>query len=143
MPPDGKNCTGRCYCGAIKIETDALPLTVVYCHCQDCRRLTGAPVAAFAAFSASAVNLVPMPDTARPVNSGVTRRFCPDCGTPLWAEFDYFPGQAFVPLGILDQAADLPPELHCHADNRLPWLHIDDAGQQVAGSARNSIGLGR
>ena len=143
MPPDGKKCTGRCYCGAIEIETDEPPLTVVFCHCGDCRRLTGAPVAAFAAFSEGTANLFPNPDTAKPVNPGVTRRFCPDCGTPLWAEFDYLPGQIFVPLEVLDQAFGLPPEIHCHVENRLPWLHIEDAAERVEGSARQTIGVHR
>ncbi|MEM6423293.1 MAG: GFA family protein, partial [Pseudomonadota bacterium] len=53
--------TGRCYCGAITLEATAAPLTAAYCHCADCRRWTGAPVAAFAAFAADTVRLTPEP----------------------------------------------------------------------------------
>ena len=42
--------TGRCYCGKTTIRASRPPQMVAYCHCQDCRRATGAPVAAFAAF---------------------------------------------------------------------------------------------
>jgi len=51
---------------------------------------------------------------------------CNICGSPLAAEFDYLPGQIYVPLGKLDQAAKLTPELHCHDTSRLPWLHVLD-----------------
>lgn len=45
--------TGRCYCGATTVQATLAPLTVAYCHCIDCRRVTGAQVAAFAAFDLS------------------------------------------------------------------------------------------
>ena len=32
---------GRCLCGAVTYETDAEPISVTYCHCDDCRRTTG------------------------------------------------------------------------------------------------------
>ena len=64
---------------------------------------------------------------------------CPECGSPLAARFDYLPGQSYVPLGILDQAAELVPVRHCHADAKLPWLHIDDDAERVAGSARAEL----
>ena len=47
--------TGRCYCGGITLSAQESPQTIAYCHCTDCRRITGAPVAAFAAFAENAV----------------------------------------------------------------------------------------
>lgn len=120
----------------MSLATSAAPLTVAYCHCADCRRVTGAPVAAFAAFSTSAVRLDPDTGTARPVTQGVTRRFCRDCGSALTAEFDYLPGQVYVPLGILDQADLLEPDQHCHEAARLAWLHIKDRLPRDAASGR-------
>ena len=132
-----KTLTGRCYCGKIQIAADHPPLQIVYCHCSDCRRVTGAPVAAFAAFEA--VTLTPDVPSVRPLSENVERRFCPDCGSPLTAAFNYLPGQVYVPLGLLDQADDLPPELHCHADNALIWLHIQDDNPRISGTARDTL----
>ena len=117
---------------------DAAPEIVTYCHCVDCRRLTGAPVAAFAAFPAGSVSLHPdqEPDTA---TQGVVRRFCRQCGSALTAEFDYLPGQVYVPIGVLDDAADLAPSLHAHAEARLPWLHISDDLPRKGSSARDNL----
>ena len=46
---------GRCYCGATTISATEAPQAIAYCHCGDCRRVTGAPVAAFAAFDETTV----------------------------------------------------------------------------------------
>ena len=131
--------TGRCYCGASSLSADAAPLTVALCHCTDCRRWTGAPVAAFAALAENLVRLAPDPGPGLSVAEGVRRWTCPRCGSPLMATFDYLPGQVYVPLGILDQAAALVPAVHGHADAALPWLHIADDLPREGGSARATL----
>ncbi len=73
---------------------------------------------------------------AKPVNPGVTRWFCPDCGSALMAQFDYLPDQLYVPLGILDQADGLEPVIHCHAESALSWVHMGKDADRVSGSAR-------
>ena len=131
--------TGRCYCGATKISATQAPLAIAYCHCIDCRRVTGAPVAAFAAFDETAACF--SPDEGRKVvaNPGVLRSFCAVCGSPLTGRYEYLPGQVYVPLGLLDQAGDLAPQLHAHESERLPWLHIVDDLERFATTARSGL----
>ena len=131
--------TGRCYCGGITLSAQEAPRTVAYCHCTDCRRITGAPVAAFLAFEENAVQVSPAWPTSKSFAPGVTRWSCPDCGSPLAAAFDYLPGQLYIPLGLIDQAAQLPPELHAHDGYRLPWLQIVDDIPRVGGSSRTIL----
>ncbi len=131
--------TGRCYCGATTIKAAGKPRTVAYCHCADCRRVSGAPVAAFAAFDEGAVTFSPTEGRKVAVNPGVERTFCPSCGSPIAGRYDYLPGQVFVSLGILDQADGLAPELHAHAAERLKWLHIDDDLERVGASSREQL----
>ena len=131
--------TGRSYCGATTINATQAPRTVVYCHCIDCRRVTGAPVAAFAAFDETAVTLTPNEGRSVTSNPGVTRSFCQVCGTPLTGRYDYLPGEVYIAVGVLDQAGDLTPQLHAHETQRLVWLHIDDECERFAGSARSQL----
>lgn len=128
--------TGRCYCGATTIRATQLPQTVAYCHCSDCRRATGAPVAVYAAFDETAVTF--SPDDGRKVvaNPGVVRSFCAHCGSSLADRYDYLPGQVYIAVGVLDQAGDLPPQLHAYESQRLTWLHIDDDLERFATSSR-------
>ncbi|MEM6341781.1 MAG: GFA family protein [Pseudomonadota bacterium] len=114
-------------------------MTVAYCHCADCRRASGAPVAAFAAFPEDLVEITSEKVAVAAPNPGVRRAFCSACGSPIWSSYDYIPGQIYVSLGLLDQAADLAPKLHAHADERLTWLHIDDKLDRIEGSSRDTL----
>ena len=114
------------------------PITIAYCHCQDCKRWTGSPLPAFAAFDQHALSF----DEGlakRFAVDGVRRWCCRQCGSPLMAQFDYLPDQTYVPLGIFDDLSGLHPEMHCHVESALPWLKIDDALHRENGSARDKL----
>lgn len=131
--------TGQCYCGAVSLRFASRPETVAICHCLDCRRLTGAALPAFAAFSSENVTITPDQGAGFEKTPGVRRWFCKDCGSPLAATFDYLPGQIYVPVGVLDFAPDLMPAIHCHAEKMLPWLHDLDGLPRHEQSARSSL----
>lgn len=131
--------TGQCYCGAIRFQATQPPKTVTYCHCSDCRRVTGAPVAAFAAFDEKTISFSPNEGREISINPGVIRSFCDMCGSPITGRYDYIPNTVYIGIGLLDQADDYPPELHSHEGNRLNWLHIDDTLERHPGSARTAL----
>ena len=138
-----KITTGRCYCGAIELHSTHAPKAVAYCHCDDCRRVTGASVAAFVAFDEASVSLKPNVGRSVSVNPGVTRSFCENCGSPLMSRYDYLPGTVYISLGVIDQADVLAPQLHAHESSRLSWLTIDDECKRCPASAKadlNSVG---
>ncbi|MBF9029082.1 GFA family protein [Rhodobacterales bacterium HKCCE3408] len=116
-----------------------MPLSVVYCHCQDCRRWSGAPVSCFAAFEEGEVTVSPSPRPPVSANPGVARWFCRACGSPVAAQFSYLPGQIYVPIGILDQAGELYPDFHGFEAERLPWLHIADSAERMDGTVRARV----
>jgi len=41
---------GGCLCGAVRFVATGQPKWMAWCHCQSCRRHSGAPVSVFAAF---------------------------------------------------------------------------------------------
>ena len=93
---------------------------------------------AFAAFDPDTLSLAPqVAEVTYP--TGVSRRNCAQCGSPLTARFPYLPGQVYVPLGLLDQAADFAPQVHCHAKNAYDWLHMPDDLPREDGSARDTL----
>ena len=138
MPSDApatssEHVTGRCYCGAHTMTATGFQ-TAAYCHCTDCRRITGAPVAAFAAYERVDIS----PDIApRSFTSGVLRWACPACGSALAATYDYLPDQTYVPLGVLNTPP--APQMHCHAGNALPWLHMNDGLPRHDASGREAL----
>jgi len=131
--------TGQCYCGKIKFSATEAPQSVAYCHCDSCRRATGAAVAAFAAMDEKVVTFTPDEGRSVSVSPGVTRTFCAECGSSLTGRYDYLPGQVYISVGVMDQANDLNPKIHCHDSERLTWLHIDDDLTRVDSSARSQL----
>ncbi len=112
---------------------------MTYCHCGDCKRATGAPVVAFAAFDFDDFTVMPGLPAPVSVTDGVRRWFCRDCGSPVAATYDYLPGMVYVPLGLIDQADALAPQMHAHAGSRFHWM---DAGIDLPshdGSARDRL----
>src|SRR5260370_38213501 len=41
---------GGCLCGTVRFVATGQPKSVAWCHCQSCRKHSGAPVSVFAAF---------------------------------------------------------------------------------------------
>ena len=116
--------TASCYCGASKLSLPRPPHTVAYCHCSDCKKWTGGPVGAFAAFDRA--DVIDQLGASYKKIASVERWNCPTCGTPLGAAFAYLPKQIYVPVGILDQAHLFPPQSHSYARDQFPWLELSD-----------------
>ena len=125
--------TGRCYCGKTRLTLARPPSDCVYCHCSDCRRWTGAPVAAFLQAHPEDLKVDPDPGEVEHVH-GVERRACGTCGSPLTARFAYLENQVFIPVGILDDPDATAPSFHCHSNAQVAWLHLEDDLSRSEGS---------
>ena len=73
---------GRCFCGAVEIETEGQPEAMGYCHCQSCRSWSAGPVNAFSLWKPEAVKVTKGADQigtfAKTPQS--ERKFCKACG---------------------------------------------------------------
>lgn len=141
MPSDGDDAglSGRCYCGKARINCATGAQAVAYCHCSDCRRVTASILPAFAAVAEGDVAFHGLTDMPVSHAAGVERWFCRDCGSQMAARFTYLPGQIYLPLGVLEQAERLAPEVHCHAGAQMPWLHLEDGLPRCADSGRDVL----
>lgn len=117
--------TGGCRCGAITFEASSEPFYTSYCHCSDCRRASGAPVAAFVGFLTSDVTF----QGERPSTYGkhpIKRSFCPTCGAPLAYSDARIEHQIFFMLGAMDHPERYPPSVHGYVSEELPFFHLND-----------------
>ncbi|MEM9580574.1 MAG: GFA family protein [Pseudomonadota bacterium] len=121
------------------LASEKPPLQVVFCHCGDCKRWTGAPAPAFAAFKDDASLWSPDMGAGVETNAGIRRWNCPSCASPIAATFHYIPGQIYVPLGVIDQGADLPAEFHCHGEHEWSSLCIKDGTPRHTGTASDTL----
>lgn len=125
---------GGCRCGAVRFSADDDPVHVSYCHCGDCRRATGAPVAAFVGFATDRVAFAgEKPATC--VNGPATRSFCAVCGSPI-SYFDRrIGGAVYFYLGVMDEPENYRPTLHAYVSEKLPFLHMPDGLPRFDGSS--------
>lgn len=127
--PDEKSTrdVGGCLCGAVRFSVAAEPLWSAYCHCESCRRATGAPVAAFVGFGEDAVRFKGDARRLFSSSSGVERSYCGNCGTPLSYRSTRWPGEIHLYTPTFDNPAGYPPTFHVHWAEKLAWLCIMDS----------------
>jgi hypothetical protein len=118
---------GGCLCGAVRFVAKGQPKVVYWCHCQSCRRHSGAPVSVFVAFERGAYTVTRGEITKFESTPGrTTRGFCARCGSTLTCEVVSLPTETHFHVGAFDEAARLPPTRHVFPAERLPWLHLED-----------------
>lgn len=118
--------TGQCLCGAIHFIAQGEPKWIAFCHCQSCRRATGAVAALYAGFDERQVRFDRQSPASFSSSPGVKRDFCPTCGTPLAYRSERWPGEIHFFVGLFDQAEKMRPQAHVYTREQLPWLHIAD-----------------
>lgn len=118
--------TGGCLCGATRYAIDATARCTSYCHCEDCRKASGAPVVAWTFFPADTLTWTGGAPKIL-LFAGRERTFCPDCGTPLGFFDPAIPDEFEVTTCSLDHPALFPPGDHTWTTDRLPWFETADA----------------
>jgi hypothetical protein len=117
--------SGRCLCGAVRFEARGWPKGIFWCHCDSCRRHSGAPVSVFVGFANDAVTVIEGTITTFKSSPGTTRGFCSRCGSTLTCATVHFPKETHYHVGAFDRAAELQPSKHFFANEQLPWLRLN------------------
>ena len=114
---------GGCHCGAIRYEVTGTPQHVALCHCGDCRKSSGAPMVAWAAFAEGELKM--LKGEPKTFNSSGTamRSFCPDCGSGLfYRNAEFLPGIVDIQSATLDNPEALPAGAHIQTAERIGWM---------------------
>ena len=117
---------GGCHCGAVRYVCTEEPTTVANCHCGDCQQIAGS------AFITSVL----VPEGSVTVNgelksykvkadsgNGITRNFCPICGTKIMVELEGGIGVG-VSYTTLDDNSWLEPAIEFYASKAQPWINL-------------------
>ncbi|HXC60870.1 MAG TPA: GFA family protein [Steroidobacteraceae bacterium] len=121
---------GGCLCGAVRYNILSAPTFVCVCHCDSCRRASGAPMVAWATFEKECIAL-PRAGLQRVASSpGVLRGHCPRCGTCLTYEKSTRPGEIDVTLASMDDPEAFTPSAHIWVSEKLSWVTIADGLRQ-------------
>lgn len=118
---------GGCLCGAVRFRAEGTPDRVCYCHCDMCRRATGAPVAVFATYPTARVAWTKGSPRFRRSSAIARRAFCADCGSALVWQGETDREHIDLAIGCFDNAAGTTPGDHLWTSSRIEWFDTKDA----------------
>jgi hypothetical protein len=94
--------TGACFCGALAAEMRGDPFWICYDHDDDCRRAIGCPLAVWVGYHPSEFRLTRGVLKSFSKTKGVTRTFCPECGTSVSYFDEGLREELYLTIGFLD-----------------------------------------
>ncbi len=142
MMADAAATTGRCLCGAIRFEFRGAPEWVVHSQCVNCRRLVSSPLATFVCVLKANFQLTAGAPKAYASSAGVSRSFCPTCGSPIAYEAERLPDEIHLFHGTLDETDRFVPTAHVHTEEQVPWFEVHDALPRYAKGGRGQTPIG-
>jgi hypothetical protein len=106
---------GACLCGGVKFEIDEAR-SLTYCHCSNCRKLSGAHVASYVHVDADQFRLLAGEHLIQSFESapGSFRNFCRVCSSTVSGKAAYLTTVS-IPAGLLDDDPGVRPKLHVFA----------------------------
>jgi hypothetical protein len=130
--------TGRCLCGEVQYRISGDPLTMYHCHCQQCRRASGASFATNVLVPTGGFAVVAGESVLASFESspGKRRHFCSRCASPIYSHSQSLPQLVSVRCGTLDGDPGLRPSAHIYVGSKSPWFEIcDDLPRKPEGLA--------
>ncbi|HZR05907.1 MAG TPA: GFA family protein [Candidatus Udaeobacter sp.] len=125
METESKTIRGGCLCGAIRYAGVGEPYNVTHCHCQDCRKSTGAPVVTWASFRRG--NFQFTKGKPREIAwGGRVRSFCPTCGSALTFMSEPDTNEIDVTVATFDRPEIVTPADHIWTEDRISWIKLAD-----------------
>lgn len=115
---------GSCLCGNITIKTEGEPVLVAACHCNTCRKHTGAPVAVFVDYETQNVQFSSALPKKYISSKGVARGFCSTCGSTITYEGLDAPNMIHIHLGVFDKPELFTPTDNENTETQLSWMCI-------------------
>jgi len=121
--------TGGCLCGGVRFETDGEVGPASYCHCLDCRHVTGSAFNVGVRVELARFRLTrgEVKLFSKPADSGtvLSRAFCPSCGSPLYTASPAHPAHIYVKAGSFDDPGVVKPAHQSWTERAVPWGRID------------------
>lgn len=117
---------GGCLCGSVRYRASGTAYGITHCHCQTCRRASGAAFVTWAGFDSDKFNFTQGQPASYASSKNVIRTFCNRCGTALTYQRLDLPDSIDVTLGSLDAPEALKPEDHTWTESQLAWINLCD-----------------
>lgn len=125
---------GSCLCGAVTYQISGEIGDGYFCHCKRCRKASGSAFASNSRISPDQFRVLSGHDSLKTYYhpaSGLGRKFCAECGSPIVSERTE-PAMMAVRLGTLDTPLEKRPIGHIFVSSKAEWDEITDDLPQFA-----------
>ena len=128
-----KERTGGCLCRDVRYVLTGEPVTARICWCHDCQHLAGNGTVN-AIFPTDALEIQGEPSeyiSAADSGNQIRRRFCPKCGSHLFADSNGRVGLTVVRVGTLDDPSSIRPVANIWSSSAPTWACLSPALQRI------------
>jgi hypothetical protein len=132
--------TGRCLCGAVTFTLSEAPVATRACWCRDCQYLCSGSASFSVFFRQTALNVEGATSEytgASDAGNLIRRRFCGQCGTPLFSEAVAEPEFLVIRLGALDNREIGAPQSVIWTSSAPRWAQIHNGVPTCSNQPRN------
>ncbi|OZY86427.1 aldehyde-activating protein [Cellvibrio mixtus] len=129
--------SGRCLCGAVSYHFTGEPIAARVCWCKDCQHIaSNGTVNAVVDTDSLTINgeLSEFISVAESGNQ-IRRRFCPTCGSHLFANSSARPQYTVVRIGTLDDPSSISPTMNIWTKSAPAWACFDENLPLIEGQA--------
>ncbi|GJM03705.1 MAG: aldehyde-activating protein [Rhodomicrobium sp.] len=117
------NIKGSCQCGGASYESTADPVFSAHCHCNHCKKTTGAGHLSAICVPQQSFTLqgkTTIFETTGDSGNVIQRHFCPTCGSNIFIANEALE-LVFVMAGTLEDVEVFKPELEVFCMHKASW----------------------
>jgi hypothetical protein len=121
---------GSCWCGGVRFEINEPFISLSFCHCTSCKRISGGVGTANGRARTDWIDVKQGREllTTYQPDEGSAKTFCSVCGSNLfgggWPESE----ESSVRLSSIDEGLEQKPEAHTYVRSVAPWETLPDDG---------------
>ena len=121
--------SGKCLCGSVTYTSSRDPILVANCHCDDCRKSSGAPYSVNVLVPEDRLTINGnLKDFTHVADSGnqMTKRFCGTCGAQVFSRGSGRPGIVSLKAGTIDELDVIVPTRTVYRSSKIPSTPLDE-----------------
>lgn len=119
---------GSCHCKKVEFEINEQELSVRYCYCETCRKLSGADYSSVARVNRGKFNITQGEKSLVVYESrpGKQRYYCESCFSPVYVTTNTEPSFLRVRLGLLNGEPKVMVTGHMWVSEKPSWRTVED-----------------
>ena len=125
--------SGSCLCGSVSFKSQLEPLRTFNCHCEDCRKSSGAPFLTNIFVKENDVKIIGQLSSYKHLSDSghkLTKKFCAICGCQMFSLNEGRPGLIRIHAGTINELDIIKPQGDVWVSQKIPSIILDNQLKQ-------------